>query len=165
MRRGSARTIRRPRTGGVCGQHGRKNRLSCQIEAQRSGFDLERRSNEAQPKKRRARQRLPLLSRAKFAPTRPQEVYKKLSSLISRYFVFSKCSIPENAKMRYCSKATIAVFGKLGFSGSRKKRIARFAKRCVFVVSHSARLRISASPVSQLKRNSPHSPSQSAWYW
>ena len=92
----------------------------------------------------------------------PPSFVEKLSSPVSRFFVFSKCSIPENAKMRYCSKATIAVFGKLGFSGSRKKRIARFAKRCVFVVSHSARLRIFPSPVSQLKRNSPHSPSQSA---
>lgn len=71
----------------------------------------------------------------------------------------------EKQEMRYFSKATVAVFGKLGFSGSCKKRIARFAKRCVFVVSHSARLRISASPVSQLNRISPHSPSQSAWYW
>ena len=92
----------------------------------------------------------------------PPSFVEKLSSPVSRFFVFSKCSIPKNAKMRYCSNATIAVFGKLGFSGSRKKRIARFAKRCVFVVSHSARLRIFPSPVSQLKRNSPHSPSQSA---
>ena len=92
----------------------------------------------------------------------PPSFVEKLSSPVSRFFVFSKCSIPENAKMRYCSKPTIALFGKLGFSGSRKKRIARFAKRCVFVVSHSARLRIFPSPVSQLKRNSPHSPSQSA---
>lgn len=76
--------------------------------------------------------------------------------------VFHNSVRREKQKTRYFSKATIAVFGRLGFSGSRKKRIARFAKRCVFVVSHSARLRISASPVSQLKRNSPHSPSQSA---
>ena len=92
--------------------------------------------------------------------------YIKSSRPPSLVFSFlSKCPVPKNTKMRYCSKATIAVFGKLGFSGSRKKRIARFAKRCVFVVSHSARLRISASPVSQLKKSSPHSPSQSAWYW
>ena len=102
MRRGSARTVRRPRTGGVCGQDGRKDRLSCQIEAQRSGFDLERRSNGAQPKKRRTRQRLPFLSRAKFAPTRPQEVYKN-SRPPSLVFSFS-----QNAPFRKMQKCVIA---------------------------------------------------------
>ena len=95
--------------------------------------------------------------------SRPSLKNSRPPSLVFSFF--SKRFVSENAKMRYFSNATIAVFGKLRFSGSRKKRIARFAKRCVFVVSHSARLRISASPVSQLKRNSPHSPSQSAWYW
>ena len=95
--------------------------------------------------------------------SRPSLKNSRPPSLVFSFF--SKRFVSENAKMRYCSKATIAVFGKLGFSGSRKKRIARFAKRRVFVVSHSARLRISASPVSQLKKSSPHSPSQSAWYW
>ena len=40
-----------------------------QIEAQRSGFDLERRNHEAQPKKRRSRRLSAFLSRAKWIPT------------------------------------------------------------------------------------------------
>ena len=154
MRRGSARAVRRPRTGGVCRASARKRRG---LQTAKPAWPTEAVCAWMERSGRKA------------CAAGPQMVYKKppsfvekLSSPVSRFFVFSKCSIPENAKMRYCSKATIAVFGKLGFSGSRKKRIARFAKRCVFVVSHSARLRIFPSPVSQLKRNSPHSPSQSA---
>ena len=102
-----------------------------------------------------------------YVKTAPLEKVKNTLCILQRFSAarFHNSIRRKKQKTRYFSKATIAVFGKLGFSGSRKKRIARFAKRCVFVVSHSARLRISASPVSQLKWNSPHSPSQSAWYW
>ena len=50
--------------------------------------------------------------------SRPSLKNSRPPSLVFSFL--SKRFVSENAKMRYCSKATIAVFGKLGFSGSRK---------------------------------------------
>lgn len=75
-------------------------------------------------------------------------VFLKFSSV--HFSFFRQTRNPKSQILNNHSNPKIVSFGKLRFSGSSKKRIARFAKRCVFVVSHSARRRISVTPVSKL---------------